>query len=140
MASRAVPGSLAAGERGQFLGPVGVQQGVEQRAEVALHHLVEVVGGVADAVVGEAVLREVVRADALAAVAGADLGLAVGGAVGQSPGLEVVEDAGREDPQGAVAVAVLALLGLVFALRRGASLKVDKVPHSVRDDGRAQRS
>ena len=44
--------------------------------EVAVEHLVEVVGLVADAVVGDPVLREVVGADPLGAVDGADLAAA----------------------------------------------------------------
>ncbi len=43
--------------------------------EGAVHHLIEVVRLVAGAVVGDAVLREVVRADALGAVHAADLRL-----------------------------------------------------------------
>src|SRR5688572_15395457 len=57
-------------------------QGLDDVAEVAVHHRREVVAGEADAVIGDAVLREVVRADLLRAIAGADqraAGVALGG-------------------------------------------------------------
>ncbi len=55
---------------------VGVDQRVDDGVEVAVEHLAEVVGLVAHPVVGDPVLREVVRADPLAAVDGADLAAA----------------------------------------------------------------
>ena len=61
---------------------VGGGQRVEQRVEVAVEHLVEVVRLEVDPVVGDPVLREVVGADALAAVDGADLAGPVGRRVG----------------------------------------------------------
>src|SRR4051794_155480 len=64
------PSALVAG-RGQLGGGVGVGAGLDHRVEVAVEHLVEVVRLEAGAVVGDAVLREVVRADALGAVDGA---------------------------------------------------------------------
>ena len=61
---------------------VGRGQRVEQRVEVAVEDLVEVVRLEVDPVIGDPVLREVVGADALAAVDGADLAGPVGGRVG----------------------------------------------------------
>src|SRR5690606_10022293 len=55
---------------------VGADARLDDRAEGAVHHLVEVVRLVARAVVGDPVLREVVGADALRAVHPADLALA----------------------------------------------------------------
>src|SRR5437667_11738955 len=49
-------------------------QRVDNGIELAIHHLVELMQRQADAMVGDAVLREVVRPDLLAAVAGADHG------------------------------------------------------------------
>jgi len=59
------------------LGEEGVDDFVEG---FAAHHFVDLVERQADAVVGDAALREVVGADALRTVAAADLALAVGGA------------------------------------------------------------
>ena len=83
-------------ERGEPVGEVQRDAGVEDRLQVAVEHLVEVVGLVAGAVVGDAVLREVVGADPLGAVDGADLAAAgvAGGGVGlllgggQQPGAQ----------------------------------------------------
>jgi hypothetical protein len=58
---------------GELGGGVGVDERLDDRVEVAVQHLHEVVGLVAAAVVGHPVVREVVRADLLAAVDGADL-------------------------------------------------------------------
>ncbi len=56
-------------EVGQPRRLVGGGERLDHLVEVALHHLVELVEGQADAVVGQAALREVVGADALRAVA-----------------------------------------------------------------------
>ena len=79
-------------------------EGVDGGLEHAFHHHVELVVGEADAVVGEAVLREVVGADLFAAVAGAYLLLAV-------LGLDLVDalsfdlvEAGAENAHGFFAV------------------------------------
>src|SRR5690606_27157409 len=58
---------------GEFLRHFCVEQCLYHRAEVAVQHLVEVVGLEPHAVVGDAVLREVVGADALGPVDRADL-------------------------------------------------------------------
>ena len=54
-------------------------QGVEQLVQIARHHRFQPVQRQVDAVVGHASLREVVGADALGAVAAADLQAARGG-------------------------------------------------------------
>ena len=76
-----VEGSHAARE-------VGLEARVDDRLQVAVEHLVEVVGLVAGAVVGDAVLRVVVGADPLGAVDRADLAAAglAGGGVRLAPG------------------------------------------------------
>src|SRR6185295_14841384 len=61
---------------------VGHGEGVEQCVEVAVEDLVEVVRLEVDPVIGDAVLGEVVGADPLAAVYGADLARAVRRGVG----------------------------------------------------------
>ena len=53
-------------------------QRVDDRVELAVHHEIELVQGEADAMIGDAVLREVVGADLLAAVAGAHHAAALG--------------------------------------------------------------
>src|SRR5205085_2286151 len=53
-------------------------QSVDDRIEAAVHHDIELVKGKADAMVGDAVLRKVVRADFFTAIAGADLAAAFG--------------------------------------------------------------
>ena len=45
---------------------------VDDRVELAFHHQIQLVQRQADAVIGQAVLREIVSADFFAAVAGAD--------------------------------------------------------------------
>ena len=67
--------SIAASWLGLIVGDQGVDQLVERRA---FQHLVELVQGEADAVVGDAPLREIVGADALRTVAGADLAACAG--------------------------------------------------------------
>ena len=77
------------GELGELLGVVFAGKRVEQFVEIAVHDGVDLAQGEVDAVVGDAPLGEVVGADAFAAVAGADLELAVGvagGAAYLSPG------------------------------------------------------
>ena len=52
---------------------VGSGQFVDKLVEVAVHHGVQPVDRLVDAVVGHPILREVIGADLLAAVTGADL-------------------------------------------------------------------
>src|SRR5262249_49389678 len=56
-------------ERLELLGAVGLEQGVDQLVEVALEDGRQPVKGEADPVIGHATLGEVVRPDALAALA-----------------------------------------------------------------------
>src|ERR1043165_9361895 len=71
---------------------IGVDQGLPEVVAFAFDVAVEAVAGEVDAVVGDAVLREVVGTDAVAAVAAADLFLAQGGAFAfQARALGVVE-------------------------------------------------
>src|SRR5437867_2776286 len=68
--------------RGQALGGIGRPERFGQLVNRAFQHLRQVVGGEADAVVGDARLREVVGADLGAAVAGRDLRLPLGRVLG----------------------------------------------------------
>src|SRR5438309_1550187 len=52
---------------------------IDDRVELAVHHLLDAVHRDSDAVIGHAVLREVVGADLLRAVTRADLRTALGG-------------------------------------------------------------
>src|SRR5215831_2666894 len=58
---------------GDLLGAVGGRQGVDHRVEVPVDDLIQVVGLVADPVIGDPVLREVVGADPLRPVDRRDL-------------------------------------------------------------------
>src|SRR5690625_3114541 len=69
---RLPPGSVPA--TGQPLGLVHLDRRGDHRAQVTVQHVVQVVGLVPGAVVGDPVLREVVGADPFAAVHGAHLG------------------------------------------------------------------
>src|SRR4029079_14340583 len=84
----------------------------EDRLQVAVEYLVEVVGLVARAVVGDAVLREVVGADPLGPVDGPDLAApgVAGGRVRLL--LRLAEEPGAEDAQRLLLVLELALLVL----------------------------
>jgi len=59
-------------EVGKFGGVFGHGEGIEEGLDIAVHEIGEVMGGVADAMVGDARLREVVGADFGAAVARRD--------------------------------------------------------------------
>ena len=79
----------------------------------ALDDLVELVEGEVDAVVGHPPLREIIGADALGAVAGADLALALGRALGVDPlAFQLVEPRAQELHR-RVLVLELGLLGLL---------------------------
>ena len=62
----------------QLFGLLAGGKGVDHLVQIAVHDLFQIVDGQADAVVGAAVLRKVVGADLLAAVAGAHLPLTLG--------------------------------------------------------------
>src|SRR3954462_803059 len=68
--------SRVLGEAGELLGLVLRHQRAGDLVQVAGHHLVDLVEREVDAMVGHAALREVVGADAVAAVAGAHEALA----------------------------------------------------------------
>ena len=75
------------------------------------HHVLQPVEGQVDAVVGEPTLREVVGADALGAVAGADLGPAVGRPRGVLlPALLVVEPRPQQSHRARPVLVLRALL------------------------------
>ena len=97
-------------------------QDVEHRLELAVEHPVEVVRGVADAVVGDPVFLEVVRADALAAVDGAHLRRTAGPGRGSSRLAGRRQQPGTQDAQRRLLVLQLALL--VLAGDDGAGRKV----------------
>ena len=94
----------------QGLGAVMGAEPLEEFVQIAVQrgfHL-KAMDGKADAMVGDAGLREIVGADAFAAVAGAHLGLALLGDLLLLLALLQVEKAGPQHLQG---------LGLVFVLR-----------------------
>ena len=64
-------------DRGELLGLEFLRQRGDELVEVAVHDGVDFIQCKVDTVVGDAALREVVRADALAAVALADQALAL---------------------------------------------------------------
>src|SRR6185437_11224004 len=68
--SRLIDSSLGGGH---LVGTVGVYQGGDDRVQIAVEHLIEVVRLVANAVVGDPVLRVVVGAHPLRAVNGRHL-------------------------------------------------------------------
>ncbi len=68
--------SRLARQRGELLGLVLLRERVDELVEVAVHDRVDLVEREVDAVVGHAALREIVGADALAAIAAADQALA----------------------------------------------------------------
>ena len=80
---------------------------------LAGYHLVQLVEGEVDAVVGHASLREIVGPDPLGAVAGADLALSRGGAFGLKPGAFGVIQPRAQDLHRLGAVLVLGFLVLL---------------------------
>src|SRR5690606_22399756 len=91
---------------------VGRDARVDDGLEGAVHHLVEVVRLEPRAVVGDAVLGEVVRADPLGAVHAADLALARVGGLRRELLLLLREQAGAQHAHGGLAVLQLRLLVL----------------------------
>lgn len=61
----------------ELFGTARCEQRVDELVQIAVHHGVELIKRQTDAVIGHAPLREVIRAYALRAVAGADLGAAL---------------------------------------------------------------
>src|SRR5690606_25114389 len=114
-AAMVVKWSGSLGELRQRVGLVFAREALDQGVDVARQHVGQVVQGQAvDAMVGDPALRIVVGADALAAVAAADLQLAGGGGGG---GATLRLGFGQRCAQALhrlVAVGVLAALGLRF--------------------------
>src|SRR5450432_209612 len=104
---------------------------LDQRLNFPVHHLLELVDGEADAVVGKPVLREIVGADFLAAVAGADHCFALLGQRGLLFfHLEFVETAAQHEH------AFFAILDLRFFVLA----TDDRIRRNVRDAHRGIRS
>src|ERR1700683_979800 len=62
----------------ESLGFVVRYQAIDQRSELSFHHVGQLVKSKADAVIGDAILREIVGADFFGTVAGFDLSAALG--------------------------------------------------------------
>src|SRR5580693_223374 len=88
---------IAGGPGIQLRGQVGGGQRVDDPVEIAVDDLVQVVGLVAHPVVGDAVLREVVGADPLGPVHGADLAAPLGAGLRVGVGLGLGQPPGPED-------------------------------------------
>jgi hypothetical protein len=97
---------------GQLGGGVGVHERLDDRVQVTVQHLHEVVGLVAAAVVGHPVVREVVGPDLLAAVDGADLRPAHGAVLGGLLLERQRQQPGAQDAHAGLPVLQLALLVL----------------------------
>src|SRR5258706_15693899 len=76
------PASTLIGERGELLGLVLGEQRLRELGQIAVHDVVDLVESETDAVVGDPSLREIISADALGTVPGADQGFARGGFLG----------------------------------------------------------
>ena len=97
---------------GQLRGQVRGGQRVDHRVEVSVDDLVEVVGLVADPVIGDPVLREVVGAHALRPVHGADLAAPLRAGLRVGVGLGLRQQPRAQHAQGLLLVLQLALLVL----------------------------
>src|SRR5215212_8999885 len=97
---------------GELVCPLLGGEGLRELLEVAAEGGLEVVGGDADTVVGDASLREVVRTDLRRAVAGADLRLTEGAFLLGPFAHLALQEPGLEDPHGLLLVLELALLVL----------------------------
>src|SRR5215211_6796153 len=97
---------------GELVRPLFGSESLGELFEVAAEGGFEVVGGDADAVVGDASLREVVCADLRRAVAGTDLRLAEGAFLLGPFAHLTFQEPGLEDPHGLLLVLELHILGL----------------------------
>src|ERR671913_164104 len=97
---------------GELVRPLLGSEGLGEFFEVAAEGGLEVVGGDADAMVGDASLREVVRTDLRRAVAGAHLRLAEGAFLLGPFAYLAFQEPGLEDPHGLLLVLELALFVL----------------------------
>ncbi len=84
---------------GEAVFHIALLQSADHFVEVALDHVVEVVKGKADAVVGDAVLREVLGADFFLASGTSNQAPPVGGILGFFLVAFVLEETGAEDFQ-----------------------------------------
>src|SRR6218665_155212 len=98
----------------QLLGLARMAQGLQHLVEFAVEHLLQLVQRQLDAVVGEPSLREVVGADAVAALATADQALAQRGLLGGAFAAFLFLQARLQHLQGPGLVAVLAAAVLAF--------------------------
>src|SRR5512141_138405 len=73
---KASRGALLVGHRREQVGLMLARKRIRQLEEIAIDDRIDLVEGEIDAMVGDAPLREIVRADALAAIAAADQALA----------------------------------------------------------------
>src|SRR5207245_1763756 len=96
----------------QLPGPLVGEQGVHQLVQLPHQHLVQLVEGEADAMVGHPVLLEVVRPDLLGPTATTDLAPPGLAQLGRLAILFGLEEAGPEDLHGLGPVLDLALLVL----------------------------
>src|SRR5882724_2606715 len=99
-------------------------QAVDERAELAVHDFGQLVKRQADAVIGDAVLREIVGADFFGAVAGFDLAAALGGKSGLALLLLLLVQASAENAHG---------FGAILDLRFLVLLRNDEAAGNVRD-------
>src|SRR5437667_7483405 len=99
-------------------------ESVDERAELAFHNFGYLVERQADAVIGDAVLRDIVGADFLGAVAGLDLPAAFGGESGLALFLLLLVQARAENAHG---------FGAILDLRFFVLLGNDEYTRNVRD-------
>src|SRR6266699_2696063 len=97
---------------GELVRPVGLDQRADDRVQVPVEHLVQVVGLEADPVVGDPVLRVVVGPDPLRPVHGRDLAAALGRRLRVGLLLGGGQQPGAQDAQRRLLVLQLALLVL----------------------------
>src|SRR5918999_477625 len=97
---------------GELVCPLLGGEGPGEPFEVAAECGLEVVGGDTDAMIGDASLREVVRADLRRAVTGTDLGLAEGAFLLRPFAHLAFQETGLQDPHGLLLVLELALFVL----------------------------
>src|SRR6185312_13747109 len=114
IAGAAGTSAIAAADRGELLGVGFLRQRLGDLVEVAVHDVGDPVEREVDPMIGDAALREVVRADALAAIAAADQALALGGLLGMALAAFLVAQPRREHRHRALAVAMLRAIVLAF--------------------------
>src|SRR5438132_13836415 len=128
MASTARSGTSVGSDLGQSLGLVGLRQGFDAAVEISFQQAGEVMDREADAMVGDAVIGEVIGANLLRSFTGPDLGAAQIAALLSLASLLLLLQPGPQDGQ---------RLGLVLVL---ALLVVDGDHHAGGEAGDEQRS